>query len=109
MSRVDKVNHQVQKEIAKIIQDELDNPNIGLVSIVGVRTTPDLRQSKVYFSVFPVANIEIVEESLFKMKGFIRRILAKNLSMRVVPELTFIKDETINYSMDISEKIADLN
>ena len=109
MSRVDKVNHQIQKEIAKIIQNELDNPNIGIVSIVGVRTTPDLRQSKVYFSVFPVDNIDIAQDSLFKMSGFIRRILARNLSMRVVPELTFIKDETINYSINISKKIAELN
>ena len=48
MARIHKVNHQIQRIISQIIQEQIDNPNIGLISIVRVDTTPDLRFTAAY-------------------------------------------------------------
>ena len=108
MSRLDKVNHQMQRVISEIIREEVDNPNLGMISILRVETTPDLRYSKVYFSVFPDDKVEEAFNTLATMKNFIKRLLGKHIRMKFTPDLEFIPDDSIKYSIDISKKIEDI-
>ena len=105
MSRIDKINHQIQRAVAQIIRQEVDNPHLGMISVVRVETTPDLRFSKIFFSVFPENNTQEALDTLTNMRVFMRRLLGKELSTKFLPELEFVPDDSIKYSIDIYEKI----
>ena len=108
MYRVDKLNRQIQRIISKVIQEEVDNPNLGMVSIVRVKTSSDLRYCKVFFSVFPEENLGLAEEVLGSMKNFIKKLLSKNLHIKFLPDIEFVSDSSIKYSVNIYEKIEEL-
>ncbi len=108
MYRIDRINHQIQRIISKVIQEEIDNPNIGMVSIVRVETTSDLRHCRVFFSVFPEDNLELVSQTLLSMRSFIKRLLGKNLRIKFLPDIEFISDRSIKYSVEVGDKIERL-
>jgi ribosome-binding factor A len=108
MGRIDKINHQIQRIVSQIIQEEVDNPHLGMVSVVRVETTPDLQFCKIFFSVFPEQNTENVLSTLQEMRSFIKKLLGKNLRIRFLPDLEFVPDDSIKYSVDIYEKIERL-
>lgn len=108
MSRNDKVNVELQRAIADIIRDEVDDPNLGMVSVVRVNCSPDLRNASVYCSVFPEEQLEHGIKSLNKMRSFIRGNLGRTVRLKYVPELYFKADAGIKHSVDIYEKIEEL-
>jgi ribosome-binding factor A len=109
MDRMKKINSQIQKEISHIIQSQVDNPNLGLISVLRVETTRDLGLSKVFVSVLPDSNTEEVIRSLSEMRGFIRRLLGSVLRLKLLPEIKFIPDDSIRRGVNIVNKINELN
>ena len=108
MSRIDKVNHQIQRVLSQIIREQVDNPRIGMVSVLRTETTPDLRYCKVYISVFPESAYEEAHQALAKMKGFIKKLLGKELRLKFLPDIEFVSDTSIKYSIDIQERIEEI-
>lgn len=106
--RIDKINTEMRRQLMKIIQEEIDDPNIGLVTITKVDTKPDLEEAKVYFSLLDQKKYEKVKKVLNQMKGFIKVILAKKIRLKKTPELVFQLDKSIKYSLDIYQKIEEL-
>ena len=92
----------------EILRDEIDDPTIGLLSITRVKTTSDLRESKVYFSLLDETKTERVKQILDKMANFIRMHLGKRIRMKFLPHLCFIPDDSIKYSVDIYQKIEEI-
>ncbi len=92
MSRVDKLDSILQKEISSIIQFDLNNPEIGFVTVSEVRLSPDLSKARVYVSFFG-KNYEVA--ALKKSKGYIKTELAKRLKMRKIPDIEFVVDDTL--------------
>ena len=108
MSRIDKINHQIQRIVSQIIREQIDNPNLGMISVVSVDTTSDLRSCKIFFSVFPESNTEVAYKALLSMRSFIRKLLGVNLKIKFLPNIEFVPDDSIKYSVDIYEKIERL-
>lgn len=108
MYRREKINHQIQRVVSRLIQEEIDNPNIGIVSIVRVETTSDLRHCKIFFSVFPEENLELVSQALLSMRGFIKKLLGESLRIKFLPDIEFISDSSIRYSLQIEKKLESL-
>jgi ribosome-binding factor A len=106
--RMEKVNREIRKRLMEIIQKEVDDPNLGLVSITYVETTPDLKESKVYFSALNDTDLPRIEKILNEMKAFLRRLLSKKMRIKVLPSLKFIPDTTIKYSVEIYKKIEEV-
>lgn len=102
-SRVDKLDSLFQKEISNIIMFELDTKKIGFCTVSDVKITSDLSLARVYVS-FLGKNHNIQE--LRKQRGFVRRELAHRLSMRKIPEIEFVLDETLEKAQRIEEIIA---
>lgn len=92
MSRVDKLDSLLQKEISSIIQFDLNNPEIGFATVSEVRVSPDLSKARVYVSFFG-KNYGIA--ALKKSKGFVRSELAKRLKLRKIPDIEFVVDDTL--------------
>jgi len=91
--RVDRVNSAIQKAVAKIINEDINDPRItGFVSVSSVKTSPDLAHAKIYLSILS-KNRQEVFDVIKNAVGFIRKNVAKELAMRVTPELSFHLDE----------------
>ncbi len=108
MRRIDKVNQQIKREISGIIREEIDNPNIGMISITRVDTAKDLRVCRVFFSAFPESKSAEAELALSSMKNFIKRILGTRIRLRFIPDIEFTLDGSIKYSVDISSRLDQL-
>lgn len=109
--RSERVAEEIKREISMIIRDDVKDPRISdMLSIVKVDASRDLSYAKVYVSV--LGSDEEKEETIEGLKsasGFIRKELAAILQLRYVPELTFILDSSIEYSVHISKKIDELH
>lgn len=106
--RMEKVNNEIRKRIMEIIQRELDDPYLEFVSITRVKTTPDLKECRVYFSVLRDQDFPRTEKALNTMRGFIRKILGKKLRIKILPSLRFYPDKGIKYSVEIYKKIDEV-
>jgi len=106
--RMERVNKQLMRQIMDVIHKEVDDPAIDFLSITRVETTSDLQESKVYFSLFDESQREKVEEILHKMIKFIRVSLGKRIRLRILPQLKFIPDDSIKYSVDMYHKIEEV-
>lgn len=106
--RMEKVNRQIQKLIMAIIQKEVDDPDMDFLSITRVETTKDLQESRVYYSLLNEEKLDKAKEILGRMCGFIRGSLAKRIRLKVLPQLHFIPDSSMKYSVDIYERIEEI-
>jgi ribosome-binding factor A len=105
-SRVDRVSGLLKEEIGRLIQRELKDPRIGLVSITEVVLSRDLRHAKVFFSTYgDEAAKQRSLEGLRSALGFIRGELGRRLNLRYIPELDLRIDESMEYAFHIEEII----
>lgn len=109
-NRIGRINEEMQKELANLIRN-LKDPRVQstMVSITGVRATPDLRYAKVYVSVFDVEKSKEVMKGLKSAGGWLRRELGNRLQLRYTPELVFEEDDSIRYGAHMSDLISKLN
>ena len=125
--RAQRVADQIQRELAVLIQLEVNDPRVGMVSITGVDVSNDLSSARVYATVMnslgddadvndetlgepgALDKLEIDENinALNKASGFLRTMLAKRLSLRVVPKLRFYFDGSIERGQRLSNLIDD--
>ena len=105
-TRQQKVARQIQKDLAEIIRARGMSAYDGaLVTVSGVKITPDLALAKVYVSIFPSDKAEAVmkklEDENSRLRGELGRRVATQL--RIVPELTFYLDDSLDYVEHIDE------
>lgn len=107
--RIERVADQIQRELAEVLRTEVKDPRIGFVSLTDVNVTPDLRQAKVFVSVYGSPEEQAATiEGLRSASGFIRTLLRQRLYMKRIPELTFSLDDSIARGARINAAIADL-
>ena len=103
MSRVEKLDSILMKEISGIIQFDLNDPEVGFCTVSEVRLTGDLSKARVYVSFFG-KNYGIA--ALKRSKGFIKSELAKRLKMKKIPDLEFVVDDTLDKVSRIEEIVG---
>ena len=105
-----RINVEVQKELSKIIREEIKDPRIHpMTSVMAVEVAPDLKTCKAFISV--LGNEEAKQSTIKGLKnaeGYIRRELARTLNLRNTPEIRFILDESIEYGVNMSKLIDDV-
>ncbi len=110
MARYEKVASEIQKEVSIIIHDELKDPRLGFVTIVRVELTPDLRYAEIFFSVLgKEEEYKKTKKALDSALGFIRRLIAKRIGLRFVPELMFKEDKSQEYSVRIQQVLDEVS
>ena len=95
----------LRDEVSEIIQREMKDPRLGFLSITRVEVSPDVRNAKLFVSVYGPEDEQ--REALLALNrgaGFIRHTLAPRLKMRHIPELTF----RLDHSMEHAETVARL-
>lgn len=103
--RLEKVNDQIRDLLSQIIHEEF-GPQLGMVTIIRVKTTPDLHDAKVYLSVFGRTNNNVVS-FLNNQSGKIRKILSTKLHTKILPALTFFYDDSIAQADKIDRILKD--
>ena len=106
-SRGRKIGDLIQRELAVLIQREVKDPRIGMVTVNEATVSRDLAFADVYFTVLPAENVEVVEQVLNQASGFLRTQLSKTLNTRTTPRLRFHYDSTIENGVRISKAIDD--
>ena len=102
--RQNKVNSLLQREMAQILQQEGRNLLPGaLITVSGVRISPDLGLARVYVSLFPVKDKQAAMANIRDQAHRLRGILGSRLGkrMRVVPELSFFLDDSLDRAEEI--------
>ncbi len=96
--RTDRVADQLQQELAVLIQREVKDPRLGMVTVSGVTVSRDLGYADVYVTLLGDDDAERIKQNLAVLKragGFLRSQIARRIKLRHVPELRFHFDESV--------------
>ncbi|ATG73298.1 ribosome-binding factor A [Zobellella denitrificans] len=107
-SRTRRVGQELQKEIAVILQREIKDERLGMVTVSGVEVSRDLNYAKVFVT-FLENDPERIEKGMAALKdasGYIRSLVAKAVRLRVTPELRFVYDQSLVEGMRISTLVS---
>lgn len=108
-SRAQRIGDQMQRELALLIQREIKDPRLGLVTITGVEVSRDASHAKVYITVLGkdtdegavVGSVRILNDA----SGFLRMQLGKAMKLRTVPTLHFHYDASVRRGVELSSLI----
>jgi ribosome-binding factor A len=107
-ARTQRVADYLQRELAALIQHEVRDPRVGMVSVTGVDVSRDLGHAKVYYTVMGSDSREEAKEStevLNKAAGFLRSQLSRGSNMRSVPQLRFYFDSSVGHGRELEDLI----
>ena len=97
-SRTERVGDMLQRELAILIQNEMRDPRVGMVNITAAQVSRDLSHARIFFTVLgsdSADEAKPVTDVLNKASGFLRAHIAKGSTMRTVPSLRFVFDESV--------------
>ena len=112
--RIQRLQEQIKQRLAEILQRDLADPKLGLVTISRVELDSEFTTCKAYWSVFaPTAIGEARAKAdsaavLQRARGFCQREVGKSLNTRTVPHLEFVHDEGIAGAIRLNQLLADL-
>ena len=108
MSRMNKIEDLLHKEIANIIVTRIDNPQIkNTVTITDIKVSKDIRSAIVYFVTLD-KNFKKVEKIINELKPTIKFYLSKNVHLKRIPDIRFIFDDTIIKGQRINKLLDSL-
>jgi len=105
-SRLGRIADQIQRDLADLIRSELKDPRVRMITLTGVEVSNDYRHAKIFFT--NLGGPEVVsqtQQGLQRASGFLRSQLAGGLMLRIVPELHFVHDESVERGVRLSKLI----
>jgi ribosome-binding factor A len=96
-TRAERVSDAVQQEISVLIRDEVRDPRVGMVNITDVEISRDLAYCKIFVTFVDDRDQKQIDEGIDALNGasgYLRKLLASSIKLRIVPKLTFYYDES---------------
>ena len=109
--RSDRVAQELKKEVAVILQREVKDPRIGMVTVSDVEVSHDLAYAKIFVTFLFDNDQEAINQGmkgLEKASPYIRSLVGKAMRLRIVPELRFIYDESLVEGMRMSNLVSNV-
>jgi ribosome-binding factor A len=103
-ARTDRIAEQIQRELAGLIRLEVKDPRVQKVTITGVEVTNDYSHAKVFYTTLDGASKQL-QEGLERAAGFLRSQLAHAMKLRIIPQLHFVYDVSIERGSHLSQLI----
>lgn len=106
-TRSDRVAEQMLRELADLLQFEVKDPRVGMVTVTEVEVIGDMSHAKIYYSA-PLQDskaLDALQKGLERTAGFLRSQLSKRMLLRTVPQLHFVYDASIDRGMKMSKLI----
>ena len=93
-SRARRIEQQILKELALLLQFERKDPRLAWVTPIDVRLSPDLSVATVYVSILgkTAEDSEPAMKVLNEASGYFRTEMGKRMKLRIVPQLRFFFD-----------------
>ena len=106
-SRAQRVGDLLQHELAQLIQKELQDPRLQLITVTAVHVSADLSHARVLFTQYSENDVRLLEtmKLLNKAAGHLRRCIANELNLRIVPQLRFFHDTLLKQGNHLSTLI----
>ena len=107
-SRTERVADYLRRELGAVMQQELRDPRVGMVSVTDVEVSRDLSDAKVYVTFMGAESAKEAEdriEVLNKATGFLRSAIARQATMRTTPRLRFLFDASVGRGRHLSSLI----
>jgi ribosome-binding factor A len=103
-ARTDRIAQQIQRELAELVRLEINDPRVKLVTITGVEVASDYSHAKIFFTRLDGKHAE-AQQGLERAGGFLRSQLAHRLKLRVMPQLHFVYDVSVERGSRLSQLI----
>jgi ribosome-binding factor A len=105
-----RIAEQIRRELSEIIRLELKDPRVGMITLTDVEVTPDYEHAKIFFTRLAglgtaAADNKAVMQTLQHAGGFLRSELAKRMRLRIVPQLQFEYDDSVERGVRLSNLI----
>jgi ribosome-binding factor A len=104
---------RVSEEVREIVAEEimkLKDPRVGFVTVTGVRVTPDLRHARISYTALGDERArKATAAALRSAKGHLRRVIGRQMRMKVLPALEFEEDAAAREADRIAELLRDLH
>lgn len=108
--RIERLGREIARGVAEIIQQDISDPRLGFVSVVGSKVSPDLKHARVFVSVMgDEKRKKLTMKGLKHAAGYIRRGLADRLRIRECPELVFSLDDSIDKAFRVSKILDEIS
>lgn len=110
-SRMSRVDSEIQTALSETITYDLSSPELSgsIVSVINVKTSKDLRHARVLVSIFPDKDKDKKFNALKNAIPFLRKEVARKVSLRIVPEIQFEMDNSTEYGAKIDSIIENLH
>lgn len=103
---------KIESQLKEIVGDEvaeLSDPRIeGLVTVTGVRVSPDLAQATVFYSVLAGSDEEAAQEGLQSASGRIQGVVASQTRLKRTPRLFFEPDPVVEHASRIEAALREV-
>lgn len=107
--RTDQVGDEIQRILGEVIQTELKDPRVGFATVTGVSVTADLQRANVRISVMgDDAERKATMKALEHARGYLRRRVGEELTLRQVPEIRLHLDTSLDNAMRITELLHEI-
>ncbi len=107
--KIERIEKEMVREVSQILQMEVKNQSLKLITITACHVTNDLSFAKIYFTCFQEEERKKVEAELKQAAGFIRKQLSDRINLRHTPELIFVYDDSIAYGKKIESVIEKMH
>jgi len=107
--RLERIEHEIVREVSELLHKELKDPRVGFVTITGAKISPDLSSARVYAS--PMGDKRATSQTmrgLASASGFLSVELGKRLGMRRTPTIHFERDDSIERGVKLTNIIDEV-
>ena len=103
-SRADRVSGLIQEVLSELLKKNIRDPRLAMATISSVKMSRDLKLARIYFTIYGDSEkSEAAVQGFESARGFIKRSLARRLSLRYMPDLKFFYDESFEYGSHIDQ------
>jgi len=103
--RSERVAGTLRRELARLIQQEVKDPEVGFVGLSDVEVSRDISHAKIYVTVFEADKAVASIKALNKAAGYLRKRLGQEMRIRSVPELHFEHDASVETGLQMDSLI----
>lgn len=103
-TRTDRIAEQIQREVAQLLRLDVKDPRVRMITLTGVEVTKDYSHAKLFYTALDGENAA-VQQGLERASGYLRSQLAHAMKLRIMPQLHFIYDPSIERGAHLSRLI----
>ena len=103
-ARADRVSGLIQETLSDLLKKRIHDPRLQMATITKVKMSADLKLARIYFAIYgDDKKSEDAANGFESARGFIKRILARKLGLRYMPDLKFFYDDSLDYGSHIDQ------